>query len=77
MEKEWKLNKDLYEDDNILDPITFYDIILMLDCNEKVIDKTTALKCYKELLEMRLEDAKDLININLDEIVKEAKKRRK
>ena len=76
MEKEWKLNKDLYSDDNLLDGITFDDIILMLDCNEKEININTAQKCFNELLALRLEDAKELVRINLNEIVKEAKKRR-
>lgn len=29
-DKQWRLGDDLYEDDNILDPITFDDILLML-----------------------------------------------
>lgn len=75
-DKNWKLGDDLYTDNNILDPITFEDILLMLQCNEKIINTTSARKCFKELLEMRLEDARFLFDNNIDEIVKIAKSRR-
>jgi hypothetical protein len=76
LERNWKLNDDLLIHDNLFDGITFDDIITMLICNEKAIDKTTVKKCFNELLESRLEDARDLLDINIEEIAKEARKHR-
>ena len=75
-DKQWKLSEDMYVDDNILDPIDFDEILLMLQCNEKVIDASSARRCFKELLEMKLEDAHFIFDKNVDEIVRVAKSRR-
>ena len=32
MEREWRLGKDLYPEDNLLDGITFDDLILAVLC---------------------------------------------
>ena len=73
METEWKLGGDVHEDDALFDQITFRDIILMLHCNEKVIDQAAVNKCFVEILEQRLEDANFLLKKNTEEITRRAK----
>lgn len=72
MERGWRLGIDLYPEDNLLDSITFKEIITTICCNEKVINRESARRCDKEILDMRMNDFKDLLEINLDEIVEAA-----
>ncbi len=63
-----------YQDDKILDPITFENIILMMQCNEKKpYTAQQVKKCYRELLKTVLEDAEFVLNNNIDYILKELK----
>jgi hypothetical protein len=63
-----------HPDDKILDPIDFSDIILMLQCNErKPWTKQTVLKCYKELLQSKLEDAEFILEKNIGFILEQSK----
>lgn len=73
MEPEWKLGVDVHPDDNLFDPISFQDIILTLHCNEKVIDRLSASRCFTEILKQRLEDAEFLLENNMEEIIRRAK----
>lgn len=73
MGKEWKLNKDLSTYDNILDQITFDDIILALHCNEKIINEAAVKRVAKEIMEGRMIDFNFLLDNNMDEIIKLAK----
>ena len=73
MEPEWKLGVDVHPDDNLFDPISFQDIILMLHCNEKVIDQAAVKKCFIEVVEQRLEDARFLLKKNTEEMIRLAK----
>lgn len=73
MDKHWKLGDDLNECDNVLDSFDFDDIILALQCNEKVIDRRAVKRVFNEILEGRLQDAENILNNNLDEIIKAAK----
>lgn len=75
-DSKWKLGHDMFSDDDILDPITFYDVALAVKCNCKVIDEVAVVQTYKEILEMRLEDADYLLENNVDEIVKLASEMR-
>ena len=75
-EPKWKLGEDLHEDDAIFEQITFNDIILSLHCNERVIDRKTALKVFKEIMEIRMQDFEYLFNNNIDEIIAKAKEGR-
>ena len=72
-DRKWGLGEDLIDEDHILDPISFYDIILMLHCNEKVIDKAAVKRCFREVLESRMEDAMFLLEKNTDEMIRRAK----
>lgn len=69
MDKEYKLGVDLIEDDAILDPIRFDDVILAMVAGEKSFDQKTAEKVFKNILEDRLEDAFDIFRRNINEIV--------
>ena len=72
-ERTWKLGEDLFTSDNLLDPITFDDLVLALHCNCKDIDGTAALKQLDEIVQDRLFDMWELFAKNRDEIVRLAK----
>jgi len=57
--------------DSILDSIDFEELIEMVQCNEKIINEFTITKCYNELLEMKLENAKEMFKSNMENILKE------
>lgn len=76
MERNWKLNDDLARYDKVLDPITFDEIIMTVRCNCRDINRETAIKTFKEILEMRLTDAKEIFERNIDEICNEIIKER-
>ena len=73
-DREWKLGKDMFLNDCILDPITFYDVALAVKCNCKVIDIDAVLNTFKEIFEQRLEDTQFLLTNNAEEIANEALK---
>lgn len=76
-DESWKLGDDLCKQDNLLDGITFGDLILAVHCNcQKVTAKAVADE-FVEILQQRLEDAKFLVKNNYDEIIAEAMKGRK
>ena len=72
----WKLNDDLSRYDNVLDPITFDEIIMTVRCNCRNINRQAAIKTFKEILEMRLTDATEIFERNIDEICSETIKER-
>lgn len=73
MERNWKLNDDLLSTDNILDQITFDDVILAVHCNCKELTRKEVMRTFREILEQRLEDTEFLLKNNLDEIIQAAK----
>ena len=74
--KEWKLGNDLSTYDNLLDGITFDDLILAVCCNCKTIDPAAVMREFRELLNGRLDDMYFLLENNVPEIMEEARKRR-
>jgi hypothetical protein len=72
MERKWKLGDDCYPEDAVLDPVTFKDIILAVQCNCKIKNKEAVIATAKEILSQRLEDFWGLINNNVDEIIEAA-----
>lgn len=75
-ERAWKLGDDLSTHDNLLDPITFDELILTAHCNCRELTREAVIKECKEIILMKIEDAKELLERNLDEIIAEAKKGR-
>ena len=75
-EKKWKLGDDVSEFDNLLDGITFQDLITAVRCNCPVVNRQTIKKTVQEILEPRLEDMWFLIENNVAEITAEATKYR-
>ena len=76
MDRQWKLGEDMYETDNILDGITFNDVILALHSGERVIDEKAVRKVVKEILEIQMQDFEYILNNNIDEIIARAKRGR-
>ena len=67
-ERKWVLGDDLAACDNLLDGITFEDVILAVHCNCHVISRETVTKQFFEILEQRLLDMNELLNRNIDKI---------
>lgn len=76
MEREWKIGEDMFTEDNVLDGITFDDIILAVHCNYRTINRAAVLKTAKEILDQRVEDFEFLVKNNWKEIAAAAKKGR-
>lgn len=75
-ERKWILGDDLAASDNLLDGITFDDVILTVHCNCRVISRETVTEQFFEILEQRLLDTNELLNRNIDKIAEEARKGR-
>ena len=75
-DRNWRLGDDLRADDNLMDEITFAEIILQAHCNCKTIDRASVKKEVLALITTRLGDMSDLLERNLDAICAEAKKGR-
>lgn len=75
-DRRWKLHDDMHQEDCILDPVTFQQVIDALHCNERELDRKAILKVAKEILDSRLEDFYFLLVNNENEIIAEAKKDR-
>ena len=73
MENTWKLGEDMIEDDNLMNNITFYDLILALHCNCPVIDENAVRTQLKQILDGIHEDMEYLLENNMDEIISRAK----
>lgn len=75
-EKQWKLGEDLSTCDNLLDPVTFDDLILAVHHNCRDITRAAVLAELNEMLASRKEDMMYLLENNMDEIMAEARKGR-
>lgn len=76
MESNWLLGDDLATCDNLLDGITFEDIITQVHCNCRCITPDAVRKEVDDLLELRLADMRELLERNIDTIAVEAGKGR-
>ena len=76
MDREWKLGKDLYPEDNMLDGFTFEDVITMIKCNCPNLTAEEAKRELRELVDSRLTDLYFLFQNNCEEILKIAGSRR-
>ena len=64
-----------HEEDDLFRGITFKELIITLQSNEKVIDEKSVYKVFKEIMDYRMEDAKDVLKDNMKEILSSAKSR--
>ena len=76
IERQWKLGEDLSTYDNILDAITFDEVIMTVHCNCRNITREAVQREFKNILEIRMQDMKYLLNDNIDEIIAKAKEGR-
>lgn len=75
MERNWRLGDDLIPSDNILDGLTFDDLILSAR-HTSVVNPETVKENLKDMLEGRLEDMWFLVENNMDLIIEAALKGR-
>ena len=73
MERSWKLGDDLSANDNLLAEITFGEMVLTAHCNCRQLTPESVREEYKKLLNAKLNDAYELFERNIDEIIAEAK----
>ena len=76
VEREWKLGEDLFLEDSLLDGITFGEVVTTVKCNARIINRAAVRTALKEILEIRMQDYEYILEKNIDEIVREAKKAR-
>lgn len=75
-ERPWRLGDDLNENDNLLDGITFEELITTVRCNCSVIDNKAVYTEFRRILDIREQDMHCLLNRNLKAIIAAAKKGR-
>ena len=71
-DRKWKLGEDLSTCDNLLDGMTFDDLILAVHCNCRDITPNAVRKELMEILSSRKQDMIYLLEMNMDEIMAEA-----
>jgi len=76
MDREWKLGVDLHETDSLLDGFTFESVITALYCGEPVIDESAVKRVVNDILKSQMQDLNCLLENNMNEIIKRAKKGR-
>ena len=62
-----------HEKDDLLRGITFDELIITVQSNEKTISAETVKKVYKELLQANIRDAEDELKDNMAQILKASK----
>lgn len=72
MERNWRLGDDLHQQDCILDPITFDDLILAVHHNCPKITPQAVNETLREIIDQRLTDTVFLLKKNTDEIMRRA-----
>lgn len=72
-ERPWKLGDDLYPEDDLLDGVTFKELIETLQANCEYIDAKAIHRELERILEIRKQDMIYLLANNIDEIINAAK----
>ena len=75
-DRKRKLGEDLSTCDNLLDGMTFDDLILAVHCNCRDITPNAVRKELMEIIASRKQDMIYLLEMNMDEIMAEARKGR-
>jgi len=68
------LDDDFHNEDSLLDGLRYKDLLVAVVCNEPVINEATVMKNFEDMKERILEDAEFLLEKNMKEIIKRAKK---
>lgn len=76
MERSWKLGDDLVTSDNLLDGVTFDDLILAVHCNSREISRASVHAELSQILATRKQDMMFLVEKNMDAIIRAAKEGR-
>ena len=71
-DKNEKLDEYFHEMDNLLDGITFSELIDTVASNERVIDQHSVTKTWKELLRTKMRDAEYELKKNMKQIIQAA-----
>ena len=77
MERAWRLDDDLYTSDNLLDPITFDQLIMAVHCDCRQVNEASVRREQEKILEMRKDDMMELLERNMDIIIEKALENRK
>ena len=76
-EKRWELGEDIDRYDNLLDSISFDELIVTVHCNCREITQEAVERFAAHYLWIiRMQDMKYLLEKNIEEIITEAKKGR-
>lgn len=76
MNQNWKLGDDMVVSDNLLDGITFEDLILTVYSNCPQITERAVKKELKEILAIHMQDMEFLLENNINKIIELASKNR-
>lgn len=76
LDREWKLGDDLITSDNLLDGVTFGDLILAVHCNCQDITPEAVRKELRDILASRRQDMEYLLEKNMAAIMAAARKGR-
>ena len=71
------LNSGYQKDLNIIDPLSFADLLLEINCNIPKINEQTVRKQFEEDLQRTIDSAREIFESNLKNIVKYANDYRK
>lgn len=75
-ERKWKLGEDLVTSDNLLDGLTFDDLILAVHCNCRTINRAAVHAELNRIMATRRQDMMFLLENNMASIIEAAKKGR-
>jgi len=76
MERSWTLGDDLITSDNLLDGVTFDDLILAVHCSSREVNRASVHAELSEILATRKQDMMFLVEKNMDAIIRAAKEGR-
>ena len=73
--RKWKLGEDVSPSENLLDPVTFAELIMTLRCNFPEITEKSIRAEMKRIMDIRLQDMNYLLDNNIEEIIAAAIKK--
>jgi hypothetical protein len=73
--RKWKLGEDVSPSENLLDPVTFAELIMTLRCNCPEITGKSIRAEMKRIMDIRLQDMNYLLDNNIEEIIAAAIKK--